>query len=71
MNNMGKQEKQYHIFNLVDGEVTEQLNVSKEYVNSYLSECTLQEIESGRVKIFSSLSLVTKTDVKIDLVVEM
>ena len=68
---MGKQEKQYHIFNLVDGEVTEQLNVSKEYVNSYLSECTLQEIESGRVKIFSSLSLVTKTDVKIDLVVEM
>lgn len=63
--------KYYHIFNILDGEVIEKLNVSKDDVNSYLSECTLQEIEYGRVKIFSSADFLVKTDVKIDLIIEM
>lgn len=68
---MGKQEKYYHIFNILDGSVIEKLNVSKDKVNSYLSECTMQEIQYGKVKIFSSPEKIKKTDVKIDLIIEM
>ena len=50
----------YHIFTVVDGEVSEKININKEQVDRYLNDTSPDQVKYGRVKVF-------KTETKIEI----
>lgn len=57
---MSEEKKYYHIFSVIDGELSEKININREQVDQYLSDTTPDQVKYGNVKVFSSK---TKIDV--------